>query len=65
MREPSVQESRPPRLALNQKEAAAALGYGVDHFKVHVRPDLKAVYTGDAIRYPVTELQRWLDRNAV
>lgn len=53
-----------PALALNQQRAAAALGDSVDHFRKHVRPDLKAVYTGDAIRYPVTELQKWLDRNA-
>lgn len=53
------------KLALNQKDAAAALGLSVNHFKEHVRPKIKAVYVGDAVRYPVTELQRWLDANAL
>jgi predicted DNA-binding transcriptional regulator AlpA len=53
-----------PALSLNQKDAAAALGYSVPHFTEHVRPDLKKVYTGAAVRFPVSELQRWLERNA-
>ena len=52
------------QLALNQKDAAAALGISVPHFRDHVRPDLKAVYIDDVVRYRVTELQDWLDRHA-
>jgi predicted DNA-binding transcriptional regulator AlpA len=52
-------------LALNQKNAAATLGISVPHFVKHVRPDLRPVYIGGAQRYRVTELQEWLDRNAV
>lgn len=50
-------------LALNQKDAAAALGMSVNHFKQHVRPDLHPVYAGGLVRYPVDELQRWLDKS--
>jgi hypothetical protein len=53
------------RLALNQKDAAAALGLSVNTFKAHVRSELPRVYIGDAVRYPVTGLQAWLDKNAV
>jgi hypothetical protein len=52
------------KLALNQKNAAAALDISVPHFRAHVRPYLKAVYIGGATRYRVTELQAWLDREA-
>lgn len=52
------------KLALNQKDAAAALGISVNTFKDHVRPELKAVYIAGATRYRVTELQAWLDRTA-
>ena len=51
-------------LAVNQKDAAAALSISVNTFKEHVRPQLEAVYIGGAVRYRVAELQRWLDRNA-
>jgi hypothetical protein len=51
-------------LALNQLNAAKALGLSVPHFREHVRPQLKAVYIAGATRYTVRELQRWLDKNA-
>ncbi len=54
----------PPRLALNQKESAAALGVSVPHFVKHIRPYLRAVYLGGAMRYPVMEIQRFLDKEA-
>jgi hypothetical protein len=53
-----------PKLALNQAEAAEALGVGLDTFKRHVRPHLKRVDIGSSTRYPVAELQRWLERQA-
>jgi predicted DNA-binding protein (UPF0251 family) len=52
------------RLALNQKDAAASLGVSVNVFKEHVRPALKPVFINGLLRYRVTELQDWLDRNA-
>lgn len=54
----------PLYLALNQKDAAAALGVSVDVFREHVRPYLKTVYISGMRRYAVSELQKWLDRNA-
>jgi hypothetical protein len=51
-------------LALNQADAARALGLSVNHFKQHVRPHVRAVYVGGLRRYPVAELQRWLEANA-
>ena len=56
--------SRAPQLALQRKEAAAALGVGVDTFDRHVRPHLKVVYVGDLRLWPLSELERWLDSNA-
>lgn len=53
------------RLALNQKDAAAALGVSVNTFKIAVRPHLGRVDVGGAVRYPVTELQRWIDQNTI
>lgn len=50
------------RLALNQKEAAAALGLSVNHFKEHVRPDLKVLIVGGLVRFPTSELERYVDR---
>jgi hypothetical protein len=50
-----------PRLALNQQEAAEALGLSVDAFEVHVRPYVSYVLAGSRRLYAVNELQRWLD----
>jgi hypothetical protein len=57
--------SEPPRLALQRREAAAALGVGVDTFDRHVRPLLKCVYVGDLRLWPVAELERYLDEQAL
>ena len=54
-----------PRVALNQQEAAAALGISVNHFKKHVRHKLRATYIGGCRRYRVTELQRYCDEASV
>jgi hypothetical protein len=53
------------RLALQRKDAAAALGIGVDTFDRHVRPELRCVYVGDVRLWPVTELERWLGARAI
>lgn len=54
-----------PRLGLNRAEAAEALGMSPDHFDRHVRPHLRCTYSGQLTLYAVSELQRWLDENAV
>lgn len=53
-----------PRLALQRKEAAEALGVSGDTFDRHIRPELRCVYVGDLRLWPVAELERWLDRTA-
>jgi hypothetical protein len=50
-----------PRLALNQVEAAAALGLSLASFKRWVAPCIACVYVGSARLYPVRELERWLE----
>lgn len=54
-----------PALALRRAEAAAALGLSVEGFDEHVRPHLRANYIGGVTVYATSELQRWLDREAV
>ena len=51
------------RLLVNQKEAAAMLGMGVDTFKEHVRPHIKRVEC-QGMRFPVSELEAWIARNS-
>lgn len=53
------------KLALQRKDAAAALGISVDSFDRHVRPELKCVYIGDTRLWPVAELERWLAARAM
>jgi hypothetical protein len=54
-----------PRLALNQQEAAEALGISVDHFERHVKAELPVVLSGSRRLYPVRALERWLDDEAM
>jgi hypothetical protein len=53
------------RLALSKSEAAEALGLSTDSFERHVQDELRCVYVGRRRLYPVGELQRWLERQAV
>lgn len=53
-----------PRLALNVKEACAALGISWDVWKEHVEPDMRLVRIGARKLVPVAELERWLKDNA-
>jgi hypothetical protein len=53
-----------PRLALNQQEAAEALGVSPDFFQQHLRHEIRCVLRGRRRLYPVSELQRWLDEQA-
>lgn len=54
-----------PRLALNQTEAAQALGMSVDAFEQHVKPCVACVYAGSRRLYPVASLERWLTEESV
>jgi excisionase family DNA binding protein len=53
-----------PRYTLTRKEAAAALGIGLNHFERRVQSDLKVVASGQLILIPVSELERWVQRHA-
>ena len=53
-----------PRLALTRHEIAASLGVSTSFFDRHIRDELMVVYRGSTRLYPVTEVGRWLTRNA-
>lgn len=53
-----------PRLALDQAQAAAALGVSVNHFRAHVHPNVPRVVLGRRFLYPVRGLETWLDRSS-
>ena len=53
-----------PRLALRREEAAEALGVSDDFFDARIRAELRVVRRGTLRLYPVSELQRWLEKNA-
>lgn len=50
------------RLALNQAEAAEALGISVNTFKRRVRPHVRRVDIGGRMLFPVADLEKWLQR---
>jgi excisionase family DNA binding protein len=53
-----------PRLSVSPGEAAAMLGVSRDYFDEHVIHDLRIVRRGRRILVALSELERWLDRNA-
>jgi hypothetical protein len=54
-------DSQPvPRLGLQRKDAAKAVGMEVDSFDRHVRPFVRCVYLGSLRIWPVSELERFL-----
>lgn len=53
-----------PRLALNVKEACAALGISWDVWHEHVESDVRLVRIGARKLVPVAELERWLADHA-
>jgi hypothetical protein len=61
---PDERRASTPRLALQRREAAEALGIGVDTFDRHVRAHLPVVYVGSVRLYPIAALERWLLSNA-
>lgn len=61
----SRRKERPvPRIALTRAEAADALGMGLTKFQEEVQPEVRVIRRGKLVLVPVTELERWADRNA-
>lgn len=52
-------------LALSREQAAAALNISVNHFDRHVRPHVREVKSGKLVRYPIAELERYMNDHAV
>jgi len=50
--------------SLTRREAAASLGISINHFERRIQPELKVVLSGQLVRIPVAELERWVQRNA-
>lgn len=53
-----------PALALTKPQAAASLAMSVDSLERHVLPHVRVVRKGRLVLVPVSELTKWLDRNA-
>jgi hypothetical protein len=51
------------RLALNQAEAADALGVCVNTFKTRIAPELACVHVGRRRLYLASDLQQWLEQS--
>jgi excisionase family DNA binding protein len=45
-------------------EAASSLGVSIDFFEAHVQGELRLVRRGRLVLVPVSELERWVERNA-
>ncbi len=53
------------RIALRPDEAADAIGVGRSVFYERILPELRVVYVGRVRLVPVSELERWIDRQAM
>jgi hypothetical protein len=53
-----------PRIALNRREAADALGVGLTTFKKKIAPELRVIREGTVRLYRVRELERWAEDRA-
>ena len=51
-------------LALRPEQAASALGVSRSFFFASILPELRVVRRGRLRLVPISELERWLDRNA-
>ena len=54
-----------PRLLLTRGEAAAALGMSVNSLERHVQPHIRCVRKGSMRLFPLRELERWVEENAM
>ena len=54
-----------PRIALRPDEAADAIGVSRAFFYAEVLPELRCVYRGRVRLIPITELERWLEKEAI
>jgi hypothetical protein len=61
---PRTEKQPVTRLALSKSEAAEAIGCSVDFLEEHIWPELKIVRRGRLVFVALTELQRWLEREA-
>jgi len=59
---PSV--AAPAKLAVGLGEAAALLSVSDDHFREHIKPELKIVRRGSRQFVAVRELERWLSESS-
>jgi hypothetical protein len=64
LEKPRTEKLPVTRLALSKLEAAQALGVSRDFLEEHVWPELRIVRRGRLSFVAVTELQRWLDKEA-
>jgi hypothetical protein len=60
----AVVEAPRLRLALSPVEAASAIGCSRDYFDEHIAPELRWVRRGRLKFVAVSELERWLAREA-
>ena len=51
-------------VAVSRETAARLLDMSVDSFERHVQPEIRIVRRGRLRVIPVSELQRWAERNA-
>ena len=66
---PTGKSSKPPvaapdRLAVGLGEAAALLSASDDHFREHIKPELKIVRRGRRQFVSIRELERWLSESS-
>jgi hypothetical protein len=54
----------PSPLTLTETGAAKKLGVSAGFFKGHVLPELRVIRRGARVLVPLSELERWIDRNA-
>lgn len=61
-----IRARRLPRLLVNTSEAAEMMGMGRDTFRSTVAPYVRSIPVGtrDDRRWPVSELERWIEQKA-
>lgn len=57
-------ENNEAPLTLTETAAAKRLGVSPGFFKTHVLSELRVIRKGARVLVPVSELERWVDRNA-